>query len=232
MLALCLLLPAIGKAEFTTFSQVELLYSTAYDHREKSNEGIVSLKNASSFAYGDSFRFGDFQNAGNSHNAGSGSAEWGPRLSLGKTFGDGPVDKGIIHDVYTMIELNYVYNQDFSNVIRLGGVSVDLNMPGFAFFKVHALRRSDPRQIGNSWQGTLVWNMPFRILGQDFVFEGFADYGERTGNTHPTLITQPALVWKTTERFNMGLEYQYWYNKFGVHGLMESAMQGMVRWNF
>jgi len=231
-LSFACLLSAALHAQIVSTSQAELLYSDSYKARAEPDEGIFSFKNSTSFSKGDSFLFADFQNIGNYRNAGSFYGEWTPRLSLGKTFGDGPSSAGLVRDVFVVGELNYVYNQVFTNVIRLGGVGVDLNVPGFAFLKVHLFYRDDARQQGHPAQGTLVWNYPFVIAGQNFTFEGFADYTGSTGNTHPSFISQPALVWKPVPKLNLGLELQYWNNKAGRKGLRESALQAMVRWNF
>ena len=108
---------------------------------------------------------------------------------------------------------------------------MDLDLPGFRFVRVHAYHRDDPQRPGSTWQSTIVWNRPFQLGGQSFLAEGFADLagGEGAGTDHQLIV--PRLLWQVpaAEHVWVGVEYQYWHNKFGVSGVDESVAQFQVK---
>jgi hypothetical protein len=82
-----------------------------------------------------------------------------------------------------------------------------------------------------------VWSFPFTLLETKFKFRGFLDL--KNGSTNAagniTMLAQPQLLMDVGDLLNaqadvffIGMEYSYWVNKFGIEGVDESAVQGML----
>ena len=126
-------------------------------------------------------------------------------------------------------------------LVYLYGISIDLSLPKFAFFSIDILA-NDAREPesgkGVSWQITPVWAMPFKIGDTKFIFEGFFDFiTSKEERTKQTILAQPQIRWDAGHHFDLkdnklfvGIEYQYWENKYGIEWLDESFPQVMVVW--
>lgn len=228
---------AIASAQAATFSstKAELLHGTDYKRGpsfSEVDETILTLANATGFSKGDSYFFADITNVDDSDNTGGTHLEFGPRLSLLRTFGNGQWKDGPVKDIYVIAQGDFTSNRFTSKWVRMGGVSLDWSLPGFKFFKTHVQYRDDPTLDGSSVQVNLVWNSSFKMGEQDFSFEGFLDWTNAEGTTVANLLVQPQLLWHANKSIAVGLEYQYWQNRLGIDGLDEQAPQLMVRWTF
>lgn len=125
--------------------------------------------------------------------------------------------------------------------IALYGVTVDFNLPGFSLFTVDFLRHNplEPYPQGTSWQITPVWKFPFELFGTKWSLEGFADFiGKKGPGYARNALAQPQIrldvgdLWGHSKHFYVGIEYQYWHNKYGIKGLHESLPQALVLWKF
>lgn len=123
----------------------------------------------------------------------------------------------------------------------LYGVTLDFDLPGFTYFNVDFLRHrvTEPEDIGSSWQITPVWKFPFQIAGTKWTFEGFADFISKKGNYAACqVLTQPQLrldvgdLLGHDDHLFIGIEYQYWYNKYGIKGLHDNVPQALLMWRF
>lgn len=232
-----LTLLSLGSVIFTSaFAQggdsAEFVYSDAYDSGRRDGQSLMTYKHSRTWRIGDNFYFLDLSNLGNFENAGNTYFEWGPRFSPAKTFAGAPAAFAFIRDFYLIGELDYVHNKFVEKGTYLAGISVDLAVPGFRFFKVHLFNRNDPTISGHTQQITVSWNYPFSFLNKSFSFEGFYDYTGREGSSVSNYQAQPQLLWLAHDRVSFGLEYLYWQNKTGRAGFNESAMQAVFRINF
>lgn len=125
--------------------------------------------------------------------------------------------------------------------IALYGVTVDFNIPGFSVLTMDFLRHNifEPYPQGTSWQITPVWKFPFEFFGTKWSLEGFADFiGKKGPGYARNALAQPQLrldvgdLWGNSKHFYIGIEYQYWHNKYGIKGLHESLPQALVIWKF
>ena len=228
--AICLSIPSFASAQGS--SSIELVYSDAFDDRGRDDQSLVTYMQSNTWSFGDSFYFIDLLNLGNFENAGTTYIEWGPRLSLGKILFDKPINFGLIKDIYLIGELDYLHNKWTEKVTVLGGLSVDLAIPNFQFFKVHLFNRNDPTLEGHTQQVTFSWSLPFTLWSKNFSFLGFFDYTDSEGGNASSYQGQPQLLWKLNEKVSIGLEYLYWHNRGGRAGFNESAMQGVFKVNF
>ncbi|QEM82813.1 outer membrane protein OmpK [Halomonas binhaiensis] len=232
-----------ASAAYST-TKVEALYGWDYEDQADAGFGIdnrqhsiLTFANASGWTYGDSYFFADFsnydQNAEDEQDYGSTHAEWIVRGNIGAMTGT-DLSFGPIKAVYVAGELDLDRNASVRKTAHLAGLSFDVDVPGLDFFKVHTLYRNDESSAakGSSQQYTLVWSKQFDIAGQPFSFEGFLDYITEEGDLAKQILTQPQLVWHANDHLGIGIEYQYWQNKFGLEDTDESLPQAMVRWTF
>jgi len=71
------------------------------------------------------------------------------------------------------------------------------------------------------------------------MFEGFFDYAWGEHPLKRNIITAPRLLVDVGDlagigagKFQAGVEYQIWQNKFGIDGMNEYVPQAMVKWIF
>ncbi|ALM53490.1 outer membrane protein OmpK [Halomonas huangheensis] len=233
----------VAAAQYST-TKVEALYG--WDYQDEADAGfpidnphhsVLTFANASGWNWGDSFFFIDLTNYDQSSDEeqdfGSAHAEWIVRGNLGELF-NSDLSFGPVKGIYAAAQLDFDRNATTRKTAHLAGLSIDLDVPGLDFFKVHALYRNDESDAaeGSSEQYTLVWSRTFELGSETFSFEGFLDYITEEGDLAEQVLTQPQLVWHATDSIGLGIEYQYWHNKFGLEGTDESVPQAMLRWTF
>lgn len=211
---------------------VQLLRGSDYELGDN-DRTIVTFEHASGWSWGDVFVFADFTAQDNGDRNAYG--EISPRLSLSRLAGGQPSDEGLIRDTV----LTVTYERGDEGLERyLAGAGVDLNLPGFRFFRVHGYHRDDPERDGSTWQATVIWNRPFEIGDQSFLTEGFADIAGAEGWGVANQLYVPRLLWDAGANFGrpdevfLGVEWQHWNNKFGVDGVTESVVQAQIKWVF
>lgn len=211
---------------------------------------IVTIQHADGYSLGRNFLFLDLLKS-DSFDRGATEAysEAYTTLSLSKLSGHA-VAAGPVRDFGLTAGINYGHKSypDYNVEPRvyLPGITLDFDLPGFAFFNLDLLayidRGSfDGRDNGchaTSYQVTPSWKLPFAIGSARFSIEGFADFIGAHGNCAAQILTQPQLRWDMGNQFGKpdhlyaGIEYQYWHNKFGVAGLRESFPQALLLWKF
>lgn len=111
----------------------------------------------------------------------------------------------------------------------LGGLGTDFTVSGFKFLKANVYYRDSPNHDGHSWQTTVSWLYPF---GRDqWVVDGYVDWVFSSEEAEPNLHFNPQIKWdmqkafKTSLRWYVGVEYDYWYNKFGIDDAVLDSQQ-------
>jgi nucleoside-specific outer membrane channel protein Tsx len=233
---LCLIL-SLGATSATTAQSpvewhsenVQILRGESFELGD-SDRTILTLEHASRWRYGDLFIFTDFSFSDNGDDGVYG--EISPRFSLSRITGN-DWQFGIVQDV--LIALNYERGEMHTQRY-LAGIAADLDIPGFRFVRAHAYHRDDPNRPGSTWQATLVWNRGFEFAGQSFLAEGFADIAGAEGAGVANQLIVPRLLWDIGAlhdqpgRLYLGIERQYWHNKFGVDGVTENVTQLQLKW--
>lgn len=189
---------------------------------------IITLEHVSGWEYGDNFFFTDISDLDSA--AVSIYTEWAPRLSSSKILG---IQYGeVLTDILLASQINIASGVSRVDLIGFG---IDLKLPYFKFFNANFYSRNDKAIDGTAFQITLAWEMRFN-LGFEFKFAGFFDYigeeGEGSYVKEKNILTQPQLLWMAKKNLGIGIEYQYWKNKYGIDGLNESFPQLMVNWIF
>jgi nucleoside-specific outer membrane channel protein Tsx len=200
----------------------------------KQERALVTLEYANRWTYGDLFMFID----GTRDDNGDSKAftEISPRISLSKITGH-HFSYGIIKDV--LISTTYEKGKRDTRAYLYGG-AVDLDIPGFNFFKVNLYQRVNPNIEKETWQVTLVWKRPFSLGKYTFLAEGFADFAGDAGAAYranqfivPRLLVDAGnILGMENRKFWFGVEYSYWHNKFGIDGKTESLPQLQAKWVF
>ncbi len=229
----------IARAADWSAANAQYLYGDGYELGDESM-AIFTLEYAAGTKNWDVFFFLDVANPAAS---GTGHyAEFSPRFSFTPLTG-APLSFWIAKDtmVSTTIEMG--------DGVRayLVGVGLPLKLPGFAFADFNLYARKSYRdfvatQTGMGGQITLDWLYPFKLGPLDFAFEGFFDwaFGESGGSapkednivTAPRLLVDVGKMFGAPGKFQAGIEYQFWVNKYGVDGVNEDVPQAMVKWIF
>lgn len=236
-IALCLLFASPGaQAELSEpffqwhSSNVQLLRGSGYALGSKERT-IVTVEHANGWRYGDFHFFLD--QTWPDDNKPYFYFEPTLRFSLSKITGN-DFSYGIVKDVLISSNIEKPKGQE---IRYLGGLSVDFDLPGFKYFKSNYWVRNNQELSGSTYQITLVWNRPFKIAGADFLVEGFADFAGSEGSTVAHQLIVPrflvdagSLTGMQKNKLWLGVEWQYWHNKFGHKGVLESAPQLQMKW--
>ncbi len=213
-------------------TNIQGLYGGDFEFGD-TKRGTATIEHAHGWKYGDNFFFVDMYN----NDGFEVYAEIYSSLSLSK-MSNAEVAFGPIKDVSLMLGLN-ISNAPVSTPFRayLWGVEFDLGNQYFDYLKLSVAAYKEDGVATYGVQVTPVWSFPFTLLETKFKFRGFLDL--KNGSTNAagniTMLAQPQLLLDVGDLFNtkadvfyVGMEYSYWVNKFGVEGVDESAVQGMV----
>lgn len=236
----------------TSFSsQAEMLWSdnsvsgliNQGDYEVANNDDItvVTLEHASGHNWGDLFAFADrldYKSDSKNIAAKETYSELSPRLSL-SYLTDTKMEFGIISDIFISTAWEHstydsdVWSNSFDNY--LVGVGANLTLPGFAYANIN-LYQANNEQTDNDQQLTFVWGLPFSIGSADFMLDGYIDWSSAE-DTHaadfhfnPQLRMDIGKYWGVPKKFEAGVEYSFWHNKFGIAGIDdESVISWMVK---
>lgn len=211
-------------------TNIQLLRGYAYELGNKERT-IITLEHVNGFKYGDFFIFAD--NIWPDSGSHSYYIEPTLRFSLSKISGK-KLAYGMIKDILLSAQIEKPKGQ---SARKLGGIAIDLNLQGFKFFKTNFFVRDNPNLSGSTYQTTFVWNYPFQINDTQILIEGFADLAGGEGKTVAHQLIVPRLLIDAghllgikNNKLWLGVEWQYWHNKFGVDGVTESVPQIQIKY--
>lgn len=221
--------PVAHAAEWSS-TNLQILHGVGYElgPRERT---LLTFEHASGWAGGDHFFFFDVTEPTGRETDLYG--EWQPRLSFSKLTGREPW-AGVVKDVLLAGQLNF--GKGFR--AYLVGIGFDLDLPGFSFFQVNVYARDENLRSGQTWQITPAWLFPFTLGETHWQFTGFVDWAGSEGDGKSNVQAQPQLLldlgtwFGSLDQLQIGIEYQYWRNKFGVDGVTENAPEAMLKWTF
>ena len=221
--------PAAGAASWGV-TGVQLLHGTGFELGPDSRD-IFTFEHASGWGLGSNFFFFDVTQPFGSDTDIYG--EWYPRLSWSK-LGLMSEGTGLLRDVSFTASLNA--GQEFR--AYLAGVTFHLNVPGFTYVDLDVMAYDDRSDTDVTYIVTPAWDLPFAAGRLGCRFRGFVDLIGAEGERAQQLLAQPQLLvdlgrlWGREGAFFVGVEYQYWHNKYGVDGVTESLPQVMALWQF
>lgn len=224
---------AASDSDFIRWHSSNAQLLRGYDYQLASKQQtIVTLEHAHGHSFGDFYSFLDYSwpDFGDS----SYYLEVAPRFSLTKITSN-DYSFGLVKDILisSMIEKPQAANKRY-----LYGVAFDLKLAGFKYFKTNFFVRNDPG-LQKTYQVTISWHRKFKISNSKFVIEGFSDLAGDAGPgkvTHQLVVPRFLMDISNTigapeNRLFVGIEWQYWRNKFGVDGIIESVAQLQIKYN-
>lgn len=239
----------LAHADFFEWSNTEIQYLHGDSYRNPSNprditQSILTFSHADGWKYGRNFLFLDALITEDGQPSQTNLyGEMYSYLSLSKVI-DKNLSFSIFKDLNASIAVNAGENLDSpksGSRVALYGFTIDFNLPFFKVFNIDFMRHNvlEPVAIGTSWQMTTVWKMPFEIANTKWSLEGFADFTESKNAKYVgNILAQPQLrldigdLWGQSNHVYVGIEYQYWHNKYGIRGLNEGTPQALVLWKF
>jgi nucleoside-specific outer membrane channel protein Tsx len=250
-LALLALAPAARADGFST-TNVQLLqgygFDTLFDANFNSEKGFddglkttLTLNQFSTWEYGDSFFFADLVRGDITPFGGTAGqkytdayVEWHPRLFVNKMLGQTDPVLGFIRNWGIATEVN----QGSGFHAYLGGLGLDLQVPGFSVLGLNVFYRYDNfNQHG--WQISPYWTVPFSIGPVPFRFTGFIDVNGLSNDTDDgyEIWAQPELLVDVLAPFGgkagkLHAGVEWWYRRQSIGDFEESSStpQLMVQW--
>ena len=212
-------------------THVELLNGSNYEVG-RDDRTVFTFKHVNKWKYGDNVFFWDHTDPFG--NIKGNYAEFSPRLSFskmtGKDYSFGPIKDVLLAGTYEMAPNKRVY---------LGGIGTDLKVPGLTFAQLNSYVRDTKDVKGETWQFTLVWQKNFELFNHKIVMLDAMDYSGREGRLKTILHSAPQFLVDIgkhagvkDEKLFVGVEYEFWRNKFGIAHRNEDNAQVMIKWVF
>lgn len=235
-----------ARADNFATTEIQLLYGDGFKLGRDGFSGTerltATLEHFSTWAYGDNFFFVDYNR--DFDGAGSKTDEYGEywgHLSASKIFGF-DFGNSIIRDV----NLGFGINAGTDLTILAYGPRVDFNIPGFnvltlGFYGYNNVDDPFGRSLDTTYQATVVWNAPLIQQGRINLWtQGFVDFiGDQGSGVDDQIVFQPQLrldlgqaLGRTAGKVEVGVEYAYFDNKFGVTGVEDNVLQALLVFNF
>ncbi|QSX37647.1 outer membrane protein OmpK [Shewanella sedimentimangrovi] len=216
------------------------LYGKNYDLAPSDEQTTITLDSAGGWKYGDWYVFQDFIRF-NGADEGTTYGELSTRLSAGKLLNQ-KLALGPVTDVSVALTL-----EEGEGPVEsfLYGIGLDFNLPIFSYFQLNTYRRHAINGANNSdgWQITPVYRVDIPFAGSNLVIDGFADWVFRTdGNGyHENLHFNPQVKFDLgqmvfgdhrKDALLVGIEYDYWRNKYGVDGIDQNTYSLIAQYHF
>lgn len=185
------------------------------------NRTVFTFEHAAGYSWGDSFLFIDRLQSNNGNK--ETYAEIAPRFQLSG------YQNRLIKNIYlaTTIEIGDSFTH------YLYGVGTQLKIPNFKYFNINLYHRNN-NSGDNSQQITLTWALPINQL----LYDGFIDFVPSSDDKSTSLNFTSQLKYNLAEHFNLntklyvGVEYNYWFNKFGIEGIDEKNLNLLFKYHF
>lgn len=194
----------------------------------------VTLEYAAKLKYGDFFFFND--HLWDDNHESSNYFEFSPRLSLGAVSGK-KLEFGPIKDVLiaTTWESNNQDGLNFDNILY--GIGFDLAVPKFQYVQLNFYRAENEKN-DNDYQMTLVYGLPFKIGGEEFLADAFLDWTTSEDDHASELNWTSQYKWNLGKHISpdtklyVGVEHSVWHNKFGVKGANQNDVSALIKYHF
>jgi nucleoside-specific outer membrane channel protein Tsx len=233
---------AIWSSTEIHYSSGDYLNFTNDKHDDTKN--IITFQHSSGHKYGINFFFVDHLRSDTSSEF---YGEWYSTFSLGAITGS-DMSFGAVKDVGLIAGFNFAPGSN--SMYTLPGVSLALDLPGFAFANLDITGYNHIKTDGSSGEESSYmldfnWAYPFKVGGLSWSVEGHAEYiagrdlKDGTAKLEDWILMQPQVRLDLGEALGneagnlfVGIEYQYWKNKYGVKDKNESVVQLQTVWNF
>ncbi|MFK3868953.1 DUF5020 family protein [Psychrobacter faecalis] len=228
-----------GAQAKTLFSDtsISLLYGNDYELAKDGELTTVTLEHASTHTWGGVFFFVDRLQGASDNEKSRAKDIYG---ELAPKFKVATFDEGLIKQVNFATQYEFGSNTNgFSQDNYLVGVGVDLNVPidGMKYASAslyHAFNNNSGANDGDDQQITLTYGWE----KNNFVVDGYVDYSFNNDDLEDQLHINPQIKYNLQEvlgidnRIEVGVEYSYWRNKFGLDGVNQSVPSALVKFHF
>ncbi len=156
---------------------------------------------------------------------------------LGLTFGE----RDMVRDFGPEIGLRH--GTDY--LVALYGVRADLNVRGFDYVNlgIYAFNNIvDPYglDLDTTYSASLTWSAPFEVGSQKFSTQGYLEFiGDQGSGVDQQLTFSPQIRWDIGHvaggeagKFDLGFEYTYWRNVYGVTGVDDNSLSVFLATKF
>lgn len=134
--------------------------------------------------------------------------------------------------VATVSLMGGVQADDAAYSAWLLGPTFDLRVPGFDYSGLDVLLFKDTSASDETYSITPYWQKSFNIGAEPFRFRGFVSFYGEYSRGAAQISAQPQLLWDVYQNgdqtLSIGIEYQYYRNKYGVAGVDEHNAQALV----
>ena len=218
---------------------------------EKFAKHAVQVSNTSGYDFGKSYIFATYYKSDKNDDYSSDLYMEGTLwFSLSKILNE-KLSFGPVKDVSLALGINLGEKENAYNANTrsyLAGIDFDLNVPDFSYFGLTLWAYHNNGYFtgygggdfceghGTTYQITPYWARPFNIGNSKFVFDGYIDVIGSNGSCHTQYLTETQIkldvgnYWGKPNTFHVGVEYQYWKNKFGTKDLDERVPQIVLQW--
>lgn len=186
----------------------------------------LTLEHASAHSWGDVFFFLDRLNGDDIKES---YFELSGRWNLAGLTGEA-ISFGPISNLYLTAGSEH---SEFSDNY-MGGISADWQIPGFNYFQTSVYQVNNDG-LDNETQLTVVYGAPFKLGNTSWMIDGYIDWSSAEDDHASDFHFNPQIRMDLGEHFGspgkveVGVEYSYWHNKFGVSGLNESMISAIVK---
>jgi len=158
-------------------------------------------------------------------------SEFSPRLSLSYLTGN-DLSFGVIKDLF--IAGTYEYSSGSSGDFGFGfdnylyGIGASWNLFDKGFFNTN-LYYANNEKIDNDQQLTVSWGYPMEFGKHHIMFDGYIDWStsaddhEADFHFNPQLKLDVGNYFGNPKKLEVGIEYSFWRNKFGIAGLDDES---------
>lgn len=150
--------------------------------------------------------------------------EIAPRFSLSK-LSSTDFSFSIVKDIYIAMQLNA--GDDYR--AYLGGVGVDIELPGFDFVNLNIYYKSENINDDDTFQITPVYKSKSYY---NIHFEGFMDITDREFNTQNQLLYNLGKLINTKEQIFIGTEWIYYDYSYKRNNAETNVFQAMLKYQF
>ena len=212
------------------------LYGSDYELVPDGKLKTMTLEHSSTHDWGGVFFFVD-RHQGRENDSGKKFKETygeiAPKLKLA-TF-----DNSIIKQVNLAGQYEFGSNSNgFSQDNYLVGLGADLNLPipGMKYASASLYHAFNDKDNADDQQITLTYGWE----KNNFVIDGYVDYAfnSEDENVKDNIHINPQIKYNLQKvlgldnRLEVGMEYSYWKNKFGVDGVDQHAPSALVKYHF
>ena len=217
-------------------TSISALYGTDYERVPDETLTTMTLEHASTHTWGGVFFFVDRHQGKEDANGKEFKETYGelaPKLKLA-TF-----DNSFIKQVNLAGQYEFGSNSSgFSQDNYLVGLGVDMNVPipGMKYASASLYHAFNDKDNADDQQITVTYGWE----KNNFVVDGYIDYAfnSEDDNVKDNIHINPQIKYNLQEvlgidnRLEVGMEYSYWKNKYGVDGVDQNAASALIKYHF